>query len=160
MRPDFARLEAGQAETVWQDQEATFVKQVVGPHFDTLCRQFAILPDATRQFDEALGEVCAGVVIDPVARQQIEIDMVIFAVRRLNEQRRILSLGEVRWGETMGHGHVARLAGARDLLTQKGFDTIDTKLTCYSAAGFTNELRTDISTDLTLIGLDRLYSTV
>ncbi len=159
MWPDFARLEAGQAEAVWQDQQPTFVKQVVGPHFEALCRQFAILPDATKQFDEPPGEVCSGVVSDPVAKQQIEVDVVIFAVRRPNEQRRILSLGEVKWGETMGHGHIARLARARDLLAQKGFDTRNTKLTCYSAAGFTNELHADTSTDHTLIGLDQLYST-
>ncbi|WP_218041148.1 hypothetical protein [Acrocarpospora macrocephala] len=74
-----------------------------------------------------------------------------------NEPRRILSLGEAKWGEVMGHGHLQRLARARDLLAVKGFDTRDTVLACRSRAGFTEELRVDVRTGVALIGLDQLY---
>jgi uncharacterized protein len=67
--------------------------------------------------------------------------VVVFAPARAGQPRRILSLGEAKWGQVMGPGHIARLARARDLLAAKGYDTTDTVLACYSAAGFTDELR-------------------
>lgn len=40
----------------------------------------------------------------------------------------------------MGIRHVERLRRARDLLADRGFDTSETVLACYSAAGFNNDL--------------------
>ena len=84
--------------------------------------------------------------------------MVVMAAQHSDVPRRILSLGEAKWGETMGHGHVQRLARARDLLAVKGFDTRSTVLACYSGAGFTDELRADARDDVALISLDQLYA--
>jgi hypothetical protein len=158
MWPDFARLETGQeSAAVWRDQRATFDKRVVGPHFEALCRDFALSPGARQFLAEPPGEVRSGVINNPAAKSQMEIDVVVFAPQRSDGPRRILSLGEVRWGETMGHGHVNRLALARDLLAAKGFNTRDTVLACYSGAGFTNELRADDRADIALIGLEQIY---
>jgi uncharacterized protein len=71
--------------------------------------------------------------------------------------RRIVSLGEVKWGEVMGRKHVDRLARARDLLSAN-FDTKDCVLACYSAAGFSRELRREEETRLALVTLDDIYS--
>src|ERR1035438_3689068 len=49
--------------------------------------------------------------------------------------RRLLSLGEVTWGQLMTPQHTARLARARDLLADS-FDVSDCTLAFYSAAGF------------------------
>ncbi len=74
------------------------------------------------------------------------------------EPRRVLSLGEVKWGEVMGVRHVERLRRARELLAGKGFDTRDTVLACYSGAGFDPELRASTSSDQVFtIGLGELY---
>ncbi|MEO3785283.1 ATP-binding protein [Actinocorallia sp. B10E7] len=159
MWPDYARLEAGrETEAVWRDQRATFDKCVVGPHFEELCREFALQPEAREFLAEPPGEVRSGVVNDPASKTQIEIDVVVFGPRHADAPRRILSLGEAKWGERMGHGHVARLARARDLLAAKGYDVSDTVLACYSGAGFTEELRADTRSDAVLIGLDRIYA--
>ena len=42
MRPEWFRLESGLAEAVWRDQRADFLSRVVGPHFETLCLNFAL----------------------------------------------------------------------------------------------------------------------
>jgi uncharacterized protein len=103
------------------------------------------------------GEVGSGVVADPANRTQIEIDVAVLAPVEHGRPRRVLSLGEVKWDRVMDTGHVNRLHRARDLLAVKGFDTRDTKLACYSGAGFTPELAASRAQDITLIGLDQLY---
>jgi hypothetical protein len=70
----------------------------------------------------------------------------------------VLSLGEAKWGEVMGHRHLQRLAKARDLLAHAGYDTRDTVLACYSGAGFNDDLAvTAADGNVSLVGLDRLY---
>ncbi|MGP4093353.1 ATP-binding protein [Nonomuraea sp. KM90] len=153
MRPRWGFLESGRAENVWADSGARFRDQVLGPHFEEMCRQFVMLePD---YFGGLPGEVGSGIVTDPVRREQIEVDVVVFAPAMPGEQRRVLSLGEVKWGKAMGSGHVARLRRARDLLDAKGYDVRDTVLTCYSGVGFDASLSGE--RDVRAVGLDELY---
>ncbi|MEO3855129.1 ATP-binding protein [Acrocarpospora sp. B8E8] len=157
MRRRWTELERNRAEAVWEATRPTFLKQVAAPHFEAVCRDFAVDADV-ELFGELPAEVGSGVVNDPATRTQIEIDVVVMAVQHPNEPRRILSLGEAKWGEVMGHSHLQRLARARDLLAVKGFDTRDTVLACYSGAGFTEGLHADDRTGTVLIGLDQLYA--
>lgn len=157
MRERWRDLEMMRAESVWSEARPTFLSNVVGPHFEGLCREFA-----WRAEDDLFGgrpsEVGAGVVNDPGNRTQLKIDVVVKADPEQGA-RRVLSLGEAKWGETMGVGHIARLAKARDLLAASGWDTESTKLACYSGVGFTQELRDMANADdsILLIGLDRIY---
>ena len=84
-------------------------------------------------------------VPDPANRTQIQVDVVV--------------LGPAKWGKVMTLGHMRRLCRARDLLPVKGYDTSSTKLTCYSGAGFDDDLRAEARTDnqIQLVGLDTLY---
>jgi uncharacterized protein len=156
MRPEWFRLEAGQAEGVWREQRTAFLSRVVGPHFESICRAFA-QTKGEELFGVPVGEVGAGVVHDPEARSQIEVDVVVFAPAAPGQSRRIVSLGEVKWGEVMGKRHLDRLARARDLLSAN-FDTTDCTLSCFSAAGFTKELQDGEDADRLLVTLDDLYS--
>ncbi|WP_323377259.1 AAA family ATPase [Streptomyces smaragdinus] len=157
MRRHWAELERGRNHTVWEATRPTFDKQVAGPHFEAICREFAASAEAD-VYGDVPAEVGSGVVSDPAGRSQIEIDVVVLAAQESNAPRRILSLGEAKWGEVMGHGHVRKLERARDLLTAKGYDTTATVFACYSSAGFTVELRAEERGDLVLVGLDQLYS--
>jgi AAA+ ATPase superfamily predicted ATPase len=152
MRSRWGQLESGRAAGVWKDARGRFGDQVLGPHFEEMCRQFARVEDV---FGGLPGEVAAGVVADPARREQIEVDVVVFAPAEPGEPKRVLSLGEVKWGKTMGPGHVARLARARELLAAKGYDVRDTVLACYSGVGFDAALRDE--PDVQAIGLERLY---
>jgi len=73
--------------------------------------------------------------------------------------RRVLSLGEAKWGEVMGLGHLDRLRRARDLLSVKGYHAADAVLACYSGTGFSAELSAVAASNpsVMLVDLERLY---
>jgi hypothetical protein len=56
----------------------------------------------------------------------------------------------------MGHRHVDRLARARDLLSGS-YDARGCVLACYSATGFTDDLRGDKGAPALLVTLDDIY---
>jgi uncharacterized protein len=153
MRPRWAVLELGHADRVWPQVRQTFLSQVVGPRFEQICRDWALLADDV--FAEPPAQVGSGVVADPANRTQIEIDVAVLGAESPGEPRQILSLGEVKWGRVMGIPHLHRLARARDLLAQQGFDTSGTVLACYSGAGFDDELRA--RSGVLLVDPARLY---
>ncbi|MGP3917510.1 ATP-binding protein [Nonomuraea sp. 10N515B] len=153
MRSEWPRLERGRSEAAWRDSRARFLSQVVGPHFEGLCREWAMLAEA-EVFGDFPGEVAAGTVADAVNRTQIEVDVAVLAPEEHGRPRRVLSLGEVKWDKVMTSGHVDRLRRARDLLSAKGYDTRGTVLACYSGAGF----QADMPGDVRLIGLEQLYA--
>jgi uncharacterized protein len=158
MRREWTRLERGDARGAWRNAQATFLSQVVGPHFEVLCRDWAVAADED-VFGGLPGEVAAGVVPDPAHRTQIQVDVVVLAPEDPGRPRRILSLGEAKWDTTMTPGHLSRLRRARDLLTAKGYDTTDTVLTCYSGTGFDPDLRAVATGDprVLLVDLATLY---
>jgi uncharacterized protein len=157
MSREWARLELGGGPAVWPAARARFLSQVVGPHFEAICRDYAIAADPD-VFGGLPGEVGSGVIADPANRTQIEVDVVVLAPAEPGRPRKVLSLGEAKWDRAMDLRHVERLRRARDLLAVKGLDTRDTVLSCYSGAGFSRELQAARSHDIRLIGLDQLYA--
>ena len=157
MSRDWARLEIGDGPTVWRSARPRFLSQVAGPHFEAICRDYAIAADP-EVFGGLPGEVGAGVVSDPSNRTQIEIDVAVLAPAEHGRPRKILSLGEVKWDRIMDIRHAERLHRARDLLAVKGFDTSNTVLSCFSGAGFSGDLQAAHADEVRLIGLDQLYA--
>jgi hypothetical protein len=158
MRAHWTRLELGLGDRVWQESTQRFTSQVVGPHFEHLCRLFAATAEP-ELFGGVPAEVAAGAVHDPSRREQIEVDVVVFGQQGPGEPRRILSLGEAKWGAVMGNRHVARLRRARELLAARGLDTGGAKLACYGGAGFDDALvASGSAADVLLIPLERLYA--
>lgn len=160
MRGRWAELERGRADAVWQSSQPAFLAQVMGPHFESLAREFA-LDAGPEVFGDLPGEVGSGIVVDSAERGKIQIDVAVFAPAVPGEPRRILSLGEVKWGRMMGIRDLRRLARARDLLAVKGFDTRGTVLTCYSGVGFEHALREAAKAEpIQLVDVTRLYESV
>lgn len=153
MRPQWGLLESGRAEAVWADARPRFASAVLGPHFEELCRQHAAQAPP-ELFGGLPGEIGSGTITDPARRTQIEIDVAVFAPAVPGEPRRVLALGEAKWGERCGPRHVERLARARHLLAERGYDVRDTRLACYSGAGFADGLGDGVLT----IGPDQLYA--
>ena len=154
MRPEWFRLEGGFADQVWRDLRPDFLSRVIGPHFESLCRAFVPLADGL--VDGPVGDVGAGVVKDPEKRTQIQVDVAVLAPPEANGRRRVLSLGEVKWGEVMTPYHAERLARARRLLATS-FDVTDCALACYSGAGFSADLRAMAGPGLSLVSLADIY---
>ena len=157
MRPRWADLELGLGAEVWADARPAFGSQVTGPHFEALCRDFA-RAEGRQVFGRPAGEVASGTVADPANKTQIEIDVAVLAPARPGEPRRVISLGEAKWGKVMTLRHVERLRRARALLAVKGYDTTGATLACYSGAGFDPALQAAAqASDVLLIGAERLY---
>lgn len=157
-RPHWGRLEAGRAQSVWVDARPRFQSQVLGPQFEQLCRRWAELAEP-HVFGESPGAVGAGVVPDPANRTQIELDVVVFAPADPGQPKRILSLGEVKWGKVMSATDLVRLRRAGELLARRGFEAAGARYTCYSGAGFDEHLRAVAARDprVQLVGLRDLY---
>jgi uncharacterized protein len=158
MRREWTRLDRGDSAGAWRNAQSAFLAQVVGPHFEMICREWAARYGAD-VFGEVPGEVAAGVVADPARRTQIEVGVAVLAVGEPSQPRRILSLGEAKWDTCMIVGQLDRLRRAADLLSVKGYDTRGIRLACYSGAGFDASLHDAARADprVCLIGIDTLY---
>lgn len=110
--------------------------------------------------EAVFGEVGCGIVPDPAARKQIQVDVAVKIPGDGGRSAAVAMLGEAKWGVTMGVGHVDRLARARELLAGSGVDTSNCRLACFSGAGFSDALRqrADQDSDVMLVGLAEMYA--
>ncbi|GLW97496.1 ATP-binding protein [Microtetraspora sp. NBRC 16547] len=142
MRPEWSRLDrAGQAARVWEESGDRFRGRVVGPHFEALCRDWAQFYAAPDTFAASPSHVGRGVVNDAARRTSHEVDVVVTG-SATGSRRPLLAIGEAKWGERVGLGHVERLRRIREVLQGRAdIDASATRLMLFSAAGFTDELR-------------------
>ena len=94
MRREWTRLERGNTVGAWRNSQATFLAQVVGPHFEAICRDWA-LSWGEETFGSVPGEVAAGVVADPLRRGQIQVDAAVFAPDNPGRPRRVSLLARL-----------------------------------------------------------------
>lgn len=183
MRPIWSDLEhTRDASRLWQRSQERFIGNVMGPHFEHLCRHWTrhMAPDDLLRRETGNGNgngndngngngngngsayvnlVGSGSVNDPAGRTSHEVDVVAFGLDGDN-RRPLLAIGEAKWGERMGRGHLERLRRIRDLLAAQGRYGAETaRLVCYSGAGFSEELveRAAGDDEVVLVGLDALY---
>ncbi|MFD7664895.1 ATP-binding protein [Streptomyces sp. NPDC059788] len=157
MRPAWAQLESGQATEVWAQSAERFAAQVAGPHFETVCQEYVLGPGRSL-LSTSLGQIGSGVVTDPKARRQIQVDVAVVEPGSGGARPSVSLLGEAKWGTVMGVNHLERLGRARQILAERGMDTTRCGLACFSAAGFSDALRAEAERgDVLLIGLDELY---
>ena len=100
MRREWTRLERGDTAGAWHNSQATFLSQVVGPHFEAVCRDWALYSGAD-VFGTVPGEVAVGVVADSLRRGQIQVDVAVFAPDEPGRARRVLSLRKATWYKGM-----------------------------------------------------------
>jgi AAA+ ATPase superfamily predicted ATPase len=159
MRRAWGELERpGRATAVWQRAQVTFRSKVVGPHFETLCREWIRWYASPETCSGHPARVASGVVNDPAAKTSHELDAAVFGTNQAGSEA-LLAIGEAKWNDIMGLGHLQRLKHVRDLLIQRQTATEDTRLLCFSGTGFTNDLRRAAQEDpgVQLIDADRLY---
>lgn len=159
MRPAWGDLERpGRAPAVWRRAQPTFRSKVVGPHFEQVCREWARWHAAPGTHGGLATRVASGLVNDPAAKTSHEVDVAVHGESDSGREE-LLALGEAKWNDVMGMGHLERLQHIRALLAARGTATDATRLQCYSGAGFTDELHHRAETDHTvqLIEPHRLY---
>lgn len=160
MRPEWSRLDRpGLAGRVWEQSGKRFLGTVVGPRFEAVCRDWCQFYASSETFGGPPTQVARGVVNDAAARRSHEVDVAVLG-HADGQRRPLLAIGEAKWGETVGRGHLERLQRIRSVL--EGHRTLNadgTRLLLFSGVGFTDELRSlaDESSDISLIGLERLY---
>ena len=156
-RPKLPLLDRGLADQVWASSRPRFLSGVVGPHFEQICREWVAHFAAPETFGGMPIDVSYGTVPDQAERTAHEIDVVVRgAVGQDNGV--LLSLGEAKWDQVMGTGHLERLRHAAALLAARGVDTSAVRPACYSGAGFTDELRAAGDRgEVVLVDLERLY---
>jgi uncharacterized protein len=160
MRPIWSDLEhTRDATRLWQRSQRRFVGNVLGPHFEQVCRHWTrhlAPPGLLGDYPNAVG---SGVVNDPAGKTSHEVDVVVFGLDD-DGRKPLLAIGEAKWGEVMDNGHLQRLHRIRALLTAQGRDgAAGARLVLYSAAGFRDDLTRAAATDdgVVLVGPDALY---
>lgn len=159
MRPVWDQLERpGSADRVWRVSRRRFVSNVVGPHFEQMCRDWALYHADPEFFDDLPAKVGHGVVHDASTKTSHEIDLAVIGVADRGKPP-LLAIGEAKWNDTMGEGHVERLRHIRDVIARNGrYDTSRTKLLCFSGAGFNGRaVAAAESEQIVLVDLSMLY---
>lgn len=156
-RPDWAEWErARDSARLWDRRQHRFESNVLGPHFEQVCRDWAFDYAPEGFFGGYVNRVGSGVVNDADRKVSHEVDVAVFG-ERADGTEALLSIGEVKWNDVMGLGHLERLRRIRHLLSAK-FDTTGTRLACYSAAGFMPALHAAAEQgEVLLIELGDLY---
>ncbi|MET8156707.1 ATP-binding protein [Sphaerisporangium sp. NPDC005289] len=161
MRSAWGELERpGRAPDVWRRLQPTFRSKVVGPHFERICREWTRWYCRPETIDGFPSTVTAGTVPDATDRTAHEVDVAAFGHDEAGRER-LLAIGECKWNDMMGPGHLRRLDRIRDLLrAREGVDAERTRLLLFSGTGFSDDLRTLARRDpaVQLVDLDRLYA--
>ncbi|WP_067855245.1 ATP-binding protein [Nocardia shimofusensis] len=160
MRPVWDQLERpGSAHRVWQASRRRFASNVLGPHFEQICREWSLHHADPDIFGGLPARVGHGVVHDTTARVAHEIDVAVVGLADAGKPP-LLAIGEAKWNDTIGRAHIDRLRHLRSLIARAGrYDTSGTRLILFSSAGFNDNARNAAasSSDITLIGLSDLY---
>jgi len=158
MRPFWPQLMRGTgAAQVWERSQPRFASSILGPHFERLCREWALYFAGDR-FGDWPVQVAAGTVNDPQNKTLHQVDVAVLG-HADGARPPLLAIGEATWNKQMGLGHLERLRRIRDVLAGgEKFDTSRTRLLCFSGAGFTDDLKQVCQRgDVDLVGLEDLY---
>jgi uncharacterized protein len=160
MRPEWSRLERrGQAAEVWRDSAHRFTTSVVGPRFEQICRDWMQAYAPSEVNGIPVSQVGSGLVNDPEQKKSHQVDVAAFG-NDPDGRRVLLAIGEAKWAETIGMGHLARLRRIRELLASAGQPGAETaELLLFGAAEPSPQLRASAADgDVQLIGLHELYA--
>ncbi|WP_432930708.1 hypothetical protein ACQPZZ_09145 [Microbispora sp. CA-135349] len=160
MRPVWDQLERpGSGARVWKASRRRFVSNVLGPHFEQICRDWSLHHADPDLFGGLPARAGHGVVHDPKARTGHEVDVAVIGIADGGKPP-LLAIGEAKWNDTMGVAHIERLRHIRDLIAKSGrYDTTDTRVVCFSGTGFNDAALAQgaASPGVHLIGLPALY---
>lgn len=160
MRPEWSRLERrGQAAQVWRDSAHRFTTSVVAPRFEQICRDWMQVYAPPEVNGIPVSQVGSGLVNDPEQKKSHQVDVAAFGNDR-DGRHVLLAIGEAKWAETIGMGHLARLRRIKDLLTRAGLPGAETaELLLFGAAEPSPRLRAPAADgDVQVIGLRELYA--
>ena len=150
---------SGQAAQVWRDSAHRFAAAVVGPRFEQICRDWMQGYASAELGGIPVSQVGSGQVNDAEQKKSLQIDVAAFG-NDAEGRRVLLAIGEAKWAETIGMGHLARLKRIRDLLIRSGQPGAESaQLLLFGGTEPSPQLRTSAADgDVQIIGLNDLYS--
>jgi hypothetical protein len=159
MRPAWTALEQRRGPEVWRRSQQRFASAVLGPSFEELVRQWAVRFASPETLGGIVSDAGRGSLTDPAGKVTHELDIIAVGEPPPGGGARpVLAVGEAKWGERLGPGHLARLERVRELLRRRaGLDAGPARLILATAAGFTDDLLTAARPDVVLVDLARLY---
>lgn len=154
-------LEERDAKTAWEQSAATFSSNILGPHFEHICRQWTTRY-SSGLFGPEVGDVGAAVINDASGKSKHELDVVALrrGRRRKGTSARIAVLGEAKsTNRVRTVSDLERLDWIRELLAERGFDMSTAQLALFSREGFDKRLvaAAESRPDAHLIDLAALY---
>ena len=156
-----ARLEDRHALEVWADAQATYRSQIVGPHFESICRLWTDRYASQATVGGTAGPSASLQVNDRRTRQSFELDVV--ALRggtHAGNTKTIQLIGEAKT-HRLDIDALERLDRLSDLLAERSGVALSptAKRLLFSTRGFTPQLAATARTrpDVELIDLTRLY---
>jgi uncharacterized protein len=152
IRPNRTRIRRRQQPPVWSESNATWNSQIVGPHFERLCRE-ATLHYGSEFGLQSVADVGATAIADAKGRRSHELDLVA-----TSPTGAIVGIGEAKHTFTArGPADLERLEHIRSLLPSEA--DRQCRMLLYSAKGFERNLVQLAATrsDVELIDLARLY---
>jgi uncharacterized protein len=163
MRPIWSDLEHTRAPLrLWERSRRRFTDNVLGPHFEQLCRSWAQHYAPEEIVGGFATRVEPGTVHDPANQASHQVDVVALGLDDADREA-ILALGEAKWQATMSMSHLERLRRIRGLLVAQGRPGAATaRLLCFSGAGFTDGVIEEASRtgDVDLLGPADLYAPI
>lgn len=161
--PRLAAFEDRLTTSGWADAQTSVDSRILGPHFETLAREWVRRFAAATTTGGAVGEVGSTVVNDRAGRSQVDIDVVALATgqRRQAGNATVRVLGEAKASSTQrGIEDLTRLDRARALLVSRGVDAGSARLLIFGRSGFDADLAAAARgrTDVELIDMDRLWA--
>jgi hypothetical protein len=140
--PHTELLERRRPREVWRASGPTFAAQILGPHFEELCREWVRL-FAEQEIGLSSGVVGTADLRDAIGRAKHEIDVIALAPgeKPRTKGMRIVLLGEAKATvRRRGEEDLARLDRIRTLLVGQGHDASGAALAVFSENGFTPAL--------------------
>ncbi len=152
IRPNRTRIRRRQQQLVWSENQDTWCSQLVGPHFERLCRE-ATLFYGTEFGVQSIAAVGATSIADAKGRRSHELELVA-----TNSSGDVIAIGASKHtSTTRGKADLERLEHIRGLLPAPADRPI--QLLLFSANGFERNLvrLAAARSDVELIDVRRLY---
>jgi AAA+ ATPase superfamily predicted ATPase len=160
--PRRTEFEEHRGEQAVRAARATISSQVLGPHFEELCREWTARFAAQEGLGRMVGPIGSTTISDPRGRTGYEVDVVALAEGEVagRHDARIALIGEAKsTNRPRSLADLNRLDHIRGLLADRGARATGATLALFSRSGFDSALSRAAAErhDVLLIDLPRLY---
>ncbi|MFE7754044.1 ATP-binding protein [Streptomyces sp. NPDC057429] len=144
---------------VWRQAWPVFERDVAGPHFAQICREWAVRFAAAESPADVPSSALSG-SLPHATGEPARIDVAVRG-RQDHGPGTLLSIGLVSWTDRMDTPHLEQLRDHLARLAAAGEDVRRTRLVCYGAAGFGPGLRdAEAEGEVVLISPEQMYGTI